>query len=110
MPGSSPGMTTEMKQSLHRALGGLGKLLVHAVALQLRKIVDEQHAVEMIDLVLDAGGIEALSVLLMQLAVEIQEAHTHLRRPLDLLIIFGDRKAAFLVDGLLLRRGDDLRV
>jgi hypothetical protein len=34
----------------------------------------------MIDLVLDAGGEQALGVLLMHLAVEIGEAHAHPRR------------------------------
>src|SRR4051794_5027852 len=37
------------------ALGSLGEFLQNAVALQLRKVVHEQHAIEMIDLVLDAG-------------------------------------------------------
>jgi hypothetical protein len=49
---------------------------------QLREIVHEQHAVEVIDLVLDAGGEQAVGVFLMHLAVEIGEAHAHPRRPL----------------------------
>src|SRR5581483_11625327 len=53
MAGSSPAMTTERATLLLRALGGLRELLVHAVALQLRQIVDEQHPIEMIDLMLD---------------------------------------------------------
>src|SRR6185312_3645157 len=103
MPGSSPGMTTEVVVLLLRALGGLGKLLVDAVALELRQIVDEQHAVEMVDLMLDTGRVEALGVLLVQLPVKIEEAHAHLRRPLDLFVIFGDRQAAFLIDRRFLR-------
>src|SRR3954449_5416140 len=64
----------------------------------------------MIDLVLDAGGVEAFGVLLMHLAVEIGVAHPHLRGALDLLVIFGDRQAAFLVDRQVLGGGDDFRI
>src|SRR6266436_2774703 len=64
----------------------------------------------MIDLVLDAGGEQALGVFLVHLAVEIGEAHPHLRRPLDFFVIFGDRQAAFLVDRHLLRRRQDFRI
>src|SRR6476469_9347890 len=64
----------------------------------------------MIYLVLDAGGIEALGVLLMHLAVEIGEAHAHPRRALDLLVIFGDREAALLIDRFLFGHGDDFRI
>ena len=64
----------------------------------------------MVDLVLDAGGIEALGILLMQLAVEIEEPHANRRRPFDLLVIFGDREAGRLIDRQFLRRGDDLGI
>ncbi len=59
------------RNSLGRALGGLGEFLQHAVALQFGKMIQEQHAVEVIDLMLDAGGEQALGVLLMHLAVQI---------------------------------------
>ena len=36
--------------------------------------------------------------------------HLHLRGPLDLLVVFRDRQAAFLVGALLLRGPDDLRI
>src|SRR3954464_4194182 len=64
----------------------------------------------MVDLVLDAGGVEAFGVLLVHLAVQIHVAHAHLRGTLDLLVIFGDREAAFLVDRQVLRGGDDFRI
>ena len=64
----------------------------------------------MVDLVLDAGGVEPLGILLVQLAVEIGEAQAHPRRALDLLVIFGDRQAALFVDRQLLRMRDDLRI
>src|SRR6185437_14475013 len=56
---------------LSGALGGLGKLLQHAVALELRQIVDEQHTVEMVDLMLDTGGIKPFGLFLMHLAVKV---------------------------------------
>ena len=34
----------------------LGELAQHHVALQRREVIDEQHAVQMVDLVLQAGG------------------------------------------------------
>src|SRR5436309_2485374 len=92
---SWPGLT-RIRRGLLRPLGGLAEFLQHAVAFQLGEVVDEQHAVEVIDLVLDAGGIKALGVLFMHLAVEIGETHAHPRGALDLLVIFGDRQAAFL--------------
>ena len=110
MPGTRPGMTADDSAVYSAALGGLGKLLQHAVALQLRQIIHEQHAVEMIDLVLDAGGEQAVGVFLVHLAVEIGEAHAHLRRPLDFLVIFRDRQAAFLVDRQFFRRRQDFRI
>src|SRR5438105_4219173 len=71
MAGSSPAMTRlrSRQRLLRRALGGLLEFLENAVALQLRQIVHEQHAVEVVDLVLDAGGIEPIRILLVQLAV-----------------------------------------
>src|SRR3954454_7688751 len=83
---------------LRGPLGRLGEFFQHAVALQLREIIHEQHAVEMIDLVLNAGGEQALGILLVQLAVEIGEADPHPRRSLDFLVVFRNRQAAFLID------------
>ena len=42
------------------ALGGFLEFLDHPVALELGDVVDEQNAVEMIDLVLQNGGEQAL--------------------------------------------------
>src|SRR4051812_23536844 len=109
MPGKSPAIAAE-SANYSAALGGLRKFLDHAVALQLRQIVDEQHAIEVVDLVLDAGGEQPVGVLLVHLAVEIGKAEADLRRALDLFIIFGDREAAFLVNRQFLRRGDDFRI
>ena len=47
---------------------------------------------------------------LARLAVEVEIFDLHLRRPLDLLVIFRDRQAALLVGRLLFRRPGDLRI
>ena len=58
---------------LFRALCGLGELLQNPVALQLRQVVDEQHAVQMVDLVLDAGCEQPFRLFLMHLAVKVRK-------------------------------------
>ena len=63
---------------------GLGEFLHHAVALQPREVIDEQHAVEMVDLVLEADGEQAVGLQFLRLAVAIEVAHAHrpgARRP-----------------------------
>src|SRR3974390_949556 len=84
-----------LSQCLHglAALGRLPEFPYHHVALELGDIVDEQHAVGMIDLVLQAGGEQALGFNLMLLAVQVQVLDAHFRRPRNLLVIFWDRQA-----------------
>ena len=50
----------------------LGEFLDDAVALELGHMVDEQHAVDVVDLVLQAGRQQALGLDLVRLAVEIE--------------------------------------
>src|SRR5262245_41019086 len=76
----------------------LGELLRDAVALELGDAVDEELAVEVVHLVLDAGGVEALGLLLVQLPVEIEIFDPHLGGALDVLVHVGDRQTSFLVD------------
>ena len=68
----------------------VARLLQHlgldAFALQRAEVLDEHLAVEVVDLVLDAGGVKPVGFFFVHLAVEIHEAHAHPRRPLDLLI------------------------
>src|SRR6516165_2449027 len=64
----------------------------------------------MIDFMLDAGRVNPLGILLVHLAVEVGKAHAHPRRPFDLLVEFGNRQTALLVDRGFLRRGQDFRV
>src|SRR5437868_14852792 len=98
MAGSGPAMTRRdlrLEPLLRRALGCLGKFLLHTIALQLRQIVDEQHAIEMIDLVLDAGREQALGVSFMHLAVEIGKSHPSPPLPSHFLILLRALQAGF---------------
>src|SRR3546814_19656340 len=51
------------------------------VALQRRQVVDEENAVEVVHLMLDAGGQQALGVHLPDSVLAVEEAHADLRRP-----------------------------
>jgi len=62
-------------------------------------MVDEQHAVEMVDLMLETGRQQAVQFLLMRRAVTVEPFGTAPRRALDLGILLGDRQAAFIVAG-----------
>src|SRR5688572_10783565 len=57
--------------------GGLGELLDHHLPLQPRNMVDEQDAVEVIDLVLQAGRQQAirLDCLLLSVAPDVLDGH-----------------------------------
>src|SRR5205807_1295171 len=93
-----------------RELLRLGEFLDNPVALELREVVDEQHAVQMIDLVLDASGKDAGTVHLLALAGTIEETDSYLLRTSHHVEEFGDGKAAFLIVGLLFARPDDFRI
>ncbi len=56
-------------------LAGLGEFLHHHVALQPRYVVDEEHAVEMVDFVLQAGGEQAFGGQFLLLAVAVDVFH-----------------------------------
>src|SRR5690349_8154007 len=63
----------------------LVELLANALALEIGQVVDEQLAVEMIHLVLDAHGEDVLVVALEARAAAILEAHAHLGGALHLI-------------------------
>src|SRR5712691_9649668 len=104
------GISLRNKPSLRRTLRRLGELLEDAVALELGKVVDEQDAVEMVDLVLQAGGEEPIGLDLLRRTLEIEVFYLHLRRAFHVAVIFRDREAALLVGRLLRRRPHDLRI
>ena len=70
-------------------------------------MVDEQNAVEMVDLVLQAGGEQPFGLDLLRLAVAVEIFDAHRGRALDFGIVVGDRQAAFLVDRALVARVDE---
>src|ERR1700751_1814571 len=74
----------------------LGEFLEHAVALELGQVIDEQNAVQVIDFVLQAGGEEPIGLDLARLSLTIEISHLHLRRTLDVAVIFRDRQAPLL--------------
>jgi hypothetical protein len=92
------------------ALGGFLEFLDHPVALELGNVVDEENAIEMVDLVLQDGGEKALGQDLAFLALAVEGAGAHGRRPLDLGVIFRNGKAALLVGRALLGRPNDLGI
>src|SRR5215210_6219020 len=102
-PGPGPAVSGPL------ALRGLPELRQHPVALELREVVDEQDAVEVVDLVLHAGGEEPVRILLDGRAVEVCVAEAHPVGALHLLVVFGNREAALLVGPRLVRGPEDLR-
>jgi hypothetical protein len=80
------------------------------LALQGGQVVDEQPALEVVDLVLDAGRPEAGEVLLAGGAGLVGPADADFGGAGDVGVLLGDRQAAFLVDVGLLRGPQDLRV
>ena len=88
----------------------LGQPAHDHVALQRRQVIDEQHAVEMVDLVLQAGGEQAVGLDLAPRAGLVQVAHLDPRRPRHVGVLAGQRQAAFLARGQFVAGGDDLRV
>ena len=67
------------------------------VALELRDMVDEQHAVQMVDFVLDALAQQILGFQLLFFALLIEIGQADALRPRDIGILVGDRQAAFVI-------------
>jgi hypothetical protein len=86
---------------LLRPLRRLGELLGDALALELRNVVDEQHAIDVIDFVLNAGGKQAFSIFVVRFAVKVEVSDFDPGRPLDVLMDIRDRQAALLVQRFL---------
>ena len=95
---------------LARLLGDLGEFLDHHVAFQLRDMIDEQRAVEVIDLVLQAGGQYAgcLQKLFLAIAVDVFDGATG--RAFHIGIIFRNGKTTFLIDRRLIGKTDNFRI
>ena len=80
--------------------GGLAKLFQRTahnhVPLQAREIIDEQHPVEMVDLMLHTGGKKTFACHHLFFAIDIQIAHIDAGGTFDLGCLLRDRQAAFL--------------
>src|SRR6185437_12073054 len=85
------------------------ELLADALTLEAREIVDEELAVDVVHLVLNADGEQLLAVTLEDVAVAVLGAHPDLRGALDLIEVSGHREAPFLGRDLAFAR-EDLRV
>src|SRR5690606_38450788 len=86
------------------------QLLLDAVALELRQVVDEELAVEVVAFVLDAHRQQAFGDQLVGLAVAVQRADPNLLRAIDVLVEAGYRQTAFLVLVHLVGQGFELGV
>src|SRR5215472_12176570 len=69
---------------------------LHEVALQGAQVVDEEHTVQMIDLVLHRARQQIVALGLEEFAVHVLRAHLHARRALDLFADLRKAEAAFL--------------
>src|SRR5204863_714764 len=68
------------------------QLLEDHVALQAREVIDEDDALQVIHLVLDAGGEQALEHLVMRGPLLVEPLHPAARRALDIGELLGDRQ------------------
>src|SRR6185503_8825010 len=64
-------------------------------SLEHAHVIDEQFAVKVVDLVLQAAAEQLTRLDLELLSLEIERAHAHARRPLDVAVHVGNRQAAF---------------
>ena len=86
------------------------RLLDQHVAAQAGEVIHKQHAIEVVNLVLDHGGEEAIGIDLMGLAGLIEIFHLHRHRAFDIGILLGDRQTALVIAAQFLRRPCDNRV
>ena len=73
-------------------------------------MIDEQHAVEMIDLMLDTGRQKPLAAKRLFGALDVNVAHIDDGWTLHLGGLFRDRQAAFFKNRGIFRAGDDFRI
>ena len=94
----------------HTTLGCFGEFFDDAVALELGKMIDKEHAIDVVNLVLQAGRQETLGINLVLLAAQIEEFDLDLGRPLDFLVIIRNRQTSFLKLGAFVRLPGDFRI
>ncbi len=87
-------------------LGVLSEFPHDTVALQPGKMIDEQDAIQMVDLMLEASRQNVVRLDLLRAAIAIEVTGAHAGRPLDILENVWDRQAALLT-GRKLRRSPE---
>src|SRR3984893_9286890 len=91
-------------------LGVLSEFPHDAVALQAGKMIDEQDAIQMVDLMLEARRQNAVRLDLLRAAIAIEITGAHADRPLDVIKNVRDRQAALLIGRKLLRSPENFRI
>src|SRR5262245_21018278 len=104
-----PAKTRRRKTTLRRLAQLLGELGADALLLELREMLDEYLALQVIHLVLDADRQQPLGFQRERLAVLVVGAHFHALGTLHELVDTGHRKTVFLDVGLA-SRFDNLRI
>src|SRR5882672_8693647 len=97
---ANAGVPAKIRRRNADGSGGLAQLLgelgADALLLQLREMLDEDLALQMIHLVLDAYGKQTLRLERERIAVLVVGAHFHALGPRHQFVDSGDRKTAFL--------------
>ncbi len=91
-------------------LGVLSEFPHEEVALQPGNMIDEQDAIQMIDLMLQASRQNAVRLDLSRVAIAIEVTGAHAGRPLDILENVRDRQTALLAGGMLVRSPENFRI
>src|SRR5690606_18520969 len=88
----------------------LGESAHHPIALEPRDVVDEQHPVQMIDFMLNAGSQQPGAVHLPFRPVAVEKADAAFGGTFDLFVVLRNGQASLLVDRAFPGGPDDLRV
>ena len=80
------------------------------LALFAQQIINEQFAIQVVNLVLHAGRPKPGEQALLRVAIKVHPANLHRTRPLYFGVLIGDRKTALLVAAEVFRRPQNLRI
>ena len=83
---------------------------ISMLRLRAERVVDEQHAIQVVQLVLQTGGEQPVALHLMLCALQVVVAHGHPGRARHVRVLVRHGQAAFLPRGPLVADRHDLRV